>query len=321
MELSQKLKLGQTQTIAPQLQQSLQILQIPALELSNLVRAEIEVNPILEEIDKEESEEEQIGREIIDGVKKEKTAKDERTMNEEWEEYFRQGEREWKNPFNPEESKRREHLLNSVSVEMTLQEYLLNHLERNNLTEEEREIGKIVIGNINERGILVTNEDTLCENTGLPEKLLRRITKIIKKLDPPGVGAESVRECLMIQLERKNRKGAIEYKLLESYHNELEKRRIPVISKKTGLSIGTIQAAIKALGKLDPNPGSQFGPAPKLYVNPDVKIEKIDGNYIATANNSHIPQLRINGSYRKIIDEIKQNRKDNLEKKLTELAQ
>ncbi len=230
--LSQTQTLSQQQVLAPQLQQSLQILQAPVLELRNLVQQEIESNPTLEletteptvEDKQRESEEFQ---EEFDRLAK---------LDEEWRDYMAQSSSYSGRSADDEE--RRQFFFDSLVKEETLQQHLLEQVQSSELAGADRTLAELIIGNIDDHGFLQASPEEIANNTGMDESEISRIVETVQTFHPVGVGARDLRECLLIQLRRLGKEQSLEYRIVDRFLEDLGKRRFPEVARRLGTTRG-----------------------------------------------------------------------------------
>jgi RNA polymerase sigma-54 factor len=287
------------QVLAPQLQQSLLILQTPLLELRNLVQQEMETNPVLEELSTELSPEERNGAESSadDNFKEEfeKLA----TLDEEWRDYMAQSSSY--SGRSQEAKDKRQFFFDSIATQETLQQNLIGQLNQTALNAADRKAAELIIGNIDDNGFLQDTPEEMTLNTGIPKEDFERMLALIQSFYPPGVGARDLRECLRIQLERVGKQNSLEYKIISEHMEDLGKRRFPEIARRMGMSVEKVQECANNIARLNPRPGQIFATAPPNYVLPDVTVEKTDGDYQVILNGEQIPHLRISNTYKDIM--------------------
>ncbi len=301
MQQSQSLALQQI--LAPQLQQSLLILQTPLLELRNLVQQEMETNPVLEELSDEPSVDGPSGAEpSADNNFKEEFEKL-ASLDEEWRDYMAQSASYSSDGFrgSQEAQDKRQFFFDSIAVQETLQQNLVSQLNQTALNADDRKTAELVIGNIDDNGFLQSIPEEMALGSGIPKEDFEKMLVLIQGFYPPGVGARDLRECLLIQLQREGRESGIEYKIVSEHMEDLGKRRFPEIARRMGVSVEEVQAAASNIARLNPRPGQVFAAAPQNYVLPDVTVEKVDGDYQIILNNEQIPHLRISNTYKDII--------------------
>lgn len=293
--LSQTQTLSQQQVLAPQLQQSLQILQVPMLELRNLIQQEIESNPTLEleqtepTIEDKQREAEEFDAEF------ERLAK----LDEEWRDYMSQSA--GYSHRSAEDEERRQFFFDSLVKEETLQQHLLEQVQSGDLNAADRQIAELIIGNIDDHGFLQTKPEDIANNTGMDVADITRVLESVQTFHPVGVGARDLRECLLIQLKRLGKEQSLEYRIVDRFLEDLGKRRFPEIARRLNTTAEQVQRAANFIATLDPKPGQIFTPDPNNYVLPDVTVEKIGGDWQISLNGDQIPHLRISNTYKDLM--------------------
>src|SRR5205823_508131 len=297
MHQSQNLALQQI--LAPQLQQSLLILQTPLLELRNLVQQEMETNPVLEELPDDPSLDGPNGAEPSADTNFKEEFEKLASLDEEWRDYMAQsssysgGSREARD--------KRQFFFDSIATQETLQQNLVGQLNQTALGTDDRKTAEMIIGNIDDNGFLQSTPEEMALNSGIPKEDFEKMLTLIQSFYPRGVGARDLRECLLIQLQREGKESSLEYKIISEHMEDLGKRRFPEIARRTGISVEEVQKAANNIARLNPRPGQVFAAAPQNYVLPDVTVEKVDGDYQIILNNEQIPHLRISNIYKDII--------------------
>src|SRR6476659_8983529 len=302
MHQSQNLSLQQV--LAPQLQQSLLILQAPLLELRNLVQQEMETNPVLEELANETEEQQQQQK----PEEKKATTSDEEfkaefdqlaKLDDEWRDYMAQSSSY--SGRSQEAEDKRQFFFDSIATQETLQQHLMGQLNQTVLNADDRKTAELIIGNIDDNGFLQTNPEEMSLNTGIAQDDFEHMLTLIQSFYPPGVGARDLRECLLIQLRRDGKGSSLEYKIISEHMQDLGKRRFPEIARRMGISVEQVQKCANNIAQLEPRPGAIFAEAPKNYVVPDVTVEKVNGEYQVILNGDQIPHLRISNTYKDIM--------------------
>src|SRR2546430_1432592 len=297
--MHQSKNLSLQQVPAPQLQQSLLILQAPLLELRNLVQQEMETNPVLEELAEPTAEELENSETPAadDNFKEEfeQLAK----LDEEWRDYMAQSSSY--SGRSQEAKDKRQFFFDSIAVQETLQQHLVTQLNQTALNANDRKTAELIIGNIDDNGFLQSTPEEMALSSGVPKEDFEKILALIQTFYPPGVGARDLRECLLIQLKREGKDSSLEYKIISEHMDDLGKRRFPEIARRMGISVEEVQKYANNIARLNPRPGQVFAAAPQNYVLPDVTVEKVDGDYQIILNNEQIPHLRISNIYKDII--------------------
>ena len=301
MQQSQNLALHQI--LAPQLQQSLLILQTPLLELRNLVQQEIQTNPVLEELPDEPGSDGPDGAEpSADSNFKEEFEKL-ASLDEEWRDYMAQSSSYSRDGSrgSQEAKDKRQFFFDSIAVQETLQQHLITQLNQTVLNANDRKAAELIIGNIDDKGFLQSTPEEMALSSGIAKEDFEKMLALIQSFYPPGVGARDLRECLLIQLQRDEKENSLEYKIISEHMEDLGKRRFPEIARRMNISVEEVQKAANNIARLNPRPGQVFAAAPQNYVLPDVTVEKVDGDYQIILNNEQIPHLRISNIYKDII--------------------
>ncbi|MHB8521515.1 MAG: RNA polymerase factor sigma-54 [Limisphaerales bacterium] len=321
--LSQKMALQQV--LAPQLQQSLVLLQAPTLELKALVEQELQQNPVLEEaqeLEPEEKavpEEEEASREVdaaeppADVTSDPATEKPSPEPADDFQAEFErltQLDQEWRDHFSQtnaplrqssEEEEKRQFMFDSLVAAPSLQEDLLEQVRQSDLTPEQRPIAELIVGNIDDYGYLQASVDELAFSTNIPVEKIVEVLKVIRTFQPPGVGARDLRECLMMQLEQAGGENSLEYRIIRDHMEALGKRRLPEIARQVGGGVEAVQEAVARIGRLEPRPGRAFLSDNHQYVLPEVFVQKVGDDYQVSTNNEHVPHLRISNTYKDLM--------------------
>lgn len=284
----------QQQTIAPQMQQSLQLLQTPTLELRHLVQQEMVANPTLEEESTDVSldeastpgEDDEFDREFAELSQ----------LDEEWREYMQQSR--VASPRRDDADERYQFVMDSIVEPITLQDHLMNQLHFTDAAKELQEIAEMLIGNIDENGFLSADLEEMSFDTGIPYDGLEEARALVQSFDPVGVGATDLRDCLLIQLERLGKHHSLEYRIIDHHLDDLARKRYPQIGKKLSVAPEQITKAAEFISTLDPRPGSRFRMDNNTYVNPDVAVERIGDEWVVSMNDEQIPRLRISNTYK-----------------------
>ncbi len=304
MELKPEIHLKQTQKLVmtPQLQQAIKMLQLSNLELNEQIEQELIENPALD-IEEQERENELSEQDINNRVEK---TLDEKTGEEFNEEYFYLERSYPKNQRDSGEDKKREFLEGTVSREETLSEYLLKQIHMLKIEPDELEAAEILINYINPEGYLSIGPEEIASDFGMNPDVVKKALSIVQTLDPPGVGARDIRECLLIQLRNRGDYSVAERIILD-YMNELKLRKYDEIAKKCGISREVLDRMLEIISSLEPYPGRQFYTEDIRYIIPDVIVDKGEEGFHVIANSSSIPQLRVNSYFERL---MKLNRND-----------
>ena len=323
LQLSQRLT--QSLVLAPQLQQSLALLQAPTLELKALVEQELQQNPVLEEVAEAIPEINEKGERESDGELDHADpaeppadlaadlnstapvddfqAEFDRLvqLDQEWRDHFAQTNLPMRQSAEDEE--KRQFMFDSIVAGTSLAEKLLEQVRDSSLTEEQRAVAELIIGNIDDYGYLKASVEDIASAINIPAERILEALEVIQTFDPPGVGARDLRECLLLQLQRQSRQDSLEYQIVRDYMEALGKRRIPEIARGAGRTVEEVQDALAGIGRLEPRPGRAFLPDNDQYVLPEVFVQRNGDDFTVSTNNEHIPHLRISNVYKDLMSQ------------------
>ena len=300
IEMRLDLKLAQKLVMTPQLQQAIKLLQLSRLEMSQVVYQEMLENPVLEDANLEADQEDA-----------EVKTDDERVEGEEqrtvdlfdlkWDSYIDGDDNSGDVAYFPEDDEKPSYE-QTLSSKVGLSEHLAWQLRLVTTTDLENKLGQIIIGNIDEDGYLrdVTLEEIAAAaeaSVGQAEAALR----LVQDLDPPGVAARDLRECLLIQARQLGLTGTIVEEIIHDHMEDLEKKRYSLIAKALKVTIKDIQLAANAIEALEPKPGRPFASSQVQYIVPDVYVVKKDGSYVILLNDEGMPRLRVSPFYKNLM--------------------
>lgn len=314
--MNQSMKLGLTQGLhqqlkmTPEMQLAIKILQLNSLELKTQMAEMLETNPVVE-LDETESSGSEVPLEKMTESapeaippSKEFDEPSREDFGIDWQKYLQDSENSefrissGKYSANEEETT----FENFVSKKNDLREHLTGQLHEANLNPTEIKIGEYLIGLIDRNGYLRHSADQISDLLKVDVRVVEKVLRSIKAMDPSGVGAFDLKECLLIQaLEEGYHKDAVTT-IIESHLDNLGGNKIVIIAKETGYDLEEIQAAVEIIKNLNPKPGASFpSTGDQIYVTPDVFIEKVDNDYVVSLNEKDLPRLRINSLYRDTI--------------------
>ena len=295
----------QQMLLAPQLRQSLELLQVPVLELRTLVQQELERNPTIEE---KPADNEQV--EVEPGAEERATAEDLEFQDEfkklaelddEWRDYFRQTQAS--RPYNADEEAKREFLMNSLTRPESLQAHLLYQLHLAGLPDHDQKIGELIIGSINDDGFLTTPPEEMAAAGGYVVAEIEHVLAVIREFDPIGVAARDLQECLLLQLERLGKKDSLAAHIVQSHLEELGAKKFAQIAKAQKVTLEAVQTAAQLIATLEPKPGRRFNAEEPTYVTPEVMVQKVRGEYVVLMDNEQMPHLSISKHYRQLMED------------------
>ena len=324
--LNQSTQLRQELKINPRLYQAMDLLYMPLLDLQQHLKQELLNNPFLEMVEPEEEDEEEEAATVEEAPAEEKeTASDEI----DWEEILLDG---FDAGGRREEHEEKEYYEPITVDTRDLSDHLKDQIALLDLTPRQLLLAEEFIGNINEDGYLACSlDDTLlsindvvaqaAEAAGRDDDDLPLYTveeaedmlRIIQGLDPAGVGARDLRECLMLQLRDAGLEQSVPFRLVRDCFDELINHRWSEISKRFGISPTDVQGAADEIAKLDPKPGLMYSEAGDNYIIPDLIVEKIDGTYHVFLNDANLPRLKLSKTYQEIARDKKKFEGENKE--------
>jgi RNA polymerase sigma-54 factor len=293
--LHQGLHLKQQLVMTQRLQQALKLLQVPTLELEQILRQELQANPLLEEIDPtEEAEEEENGAEAAEDVSE---AEPDEPID--WDEYFKDGFRAAATEQDFEDEDQLEKPPVYVpSGQQTLREQLLLVLD----DPLERQIGEYIIGCLNSDGYLVCPLQEIAAFFEVDITLVEKVLDVIQEFDPPGVGARNLQECLLLQLKAKGQSDSPEAEIISRHFEALKTRKFGDIAREMKITPREVQAIAERIGELDPKPGLTTAGEGARAIVPDLVVEKVDEDYVVYLNDSNLPRLRVSQAYEGQLD-------------------
>jgi RNA polymerase sigma-54 factor len=302
MNLGLDLSLRLQQKLSFQMIQSLKLLQVNTLQLEQTLKTELELNPLLvasEDLELEERE----GEEPAE--KEDKVEPDEADENSDlkveeetvdWESYLDEGF-DLGYSRNDEIDRNEERYEPTTVYQITLEEHLTDQLTEKNLSEEKKLLLQFMIGSLDTDGYLRIPLDDIANFTKTPPYGVEEALQILQSFDPPGVGCRNLRECMMIQLRRRNLEGSLAWRILSETWDSFERLKIPEIARTLGVESKEAQDAINTLRTINPKPGYQYNPDKSTTIIPDLIVEKVDGEFVVMLNDRSIPSLHINRSY------------------------
>jgi len=324
-------RLTQSLVITPQLKHAIKILQLSRQDLEQLVAEEMAQNPTIEEL-QEGQEEQEIEAETVTPDERmpelvdptvtaeapapqETTAEvspDESNFGEiNWEEYlenyannFTQGSLSGGSAADYDEDKRPS-LENTLTRSSSLADHLFWQLRMGDFSEEERAIGAVLIGNLDDNGYLQIPFEEAAYEAGVDvETAERALAKFQEKFDPSGVLARDLRECLLIQLRQLGLGDSLAAKIVESHLPLVEAKRFDKLARELRVTLDQVGEAVRVISALEPKPGRDYTAAEIRYVTPDVFVTKMDGEYVVSLNDDGMPRLRVSNSYRRLLADV-----------------
>ncbi|NIQ38228.1 MAG: RNA polymerase factor sigma-54 [Proteobacteria bacterium] len=308
LEIKQSPRLAQQLVITPQLQQAIKLLQLTRMELVDLIQEEMNENPLLEESEPSEEmdaspQEANAQEQTVEESAKEKTeevkGEGEGQDDFDWDSYL---ENLNVSPYpTARDTDDRPSFENFLARKTDLSDHLMWQLRLSSLDERGKDIGRFVIGNLDENGYLGMSVEEIITHLGCDSDKVEEVLREIRLFDPVGVGARDLRECLLSQIDTMAQPDPIAREIVLNHLSHLKNRNYGQIAKKLGVSVNTVMEAIRLISELEPKPGRAYTGEEVQNIIPDVFVYKIEGEYVVVLNEDEMPRLRINSTYRNIL--------------------
>lgn len=323
LNFSQQMKMSQQMKLAPRMIQSMEILQLPIMALQERIEQELAENVCLEnplgdpdapgveeelQASREEADEKPIAeRELVVDAAHENAADFERLMemSSDWpEDNYTSGSKPSSNRIDESSDRQHDVISNITERSQSLHDYLLEQYGFFSIPAEIRDFGEFIIQNLDHNGRMQNSLPELMQVYGrtISQRDAQQALAYVQRLDPPGVGARDVRECLLLQVKPETPYRDCLVTLITAHLEDLAQNRLPLIEKKTGYSIDEIKSALRELQNLNPYPGAGFEVRPVQNVTPDLFVEQDDhGRYVVRLEDEYTPRLRISKKYQQLI--------------------
>lgn len=310
MRLGLSQKLLQTLKMTPEMQLAIKILQLNSVELKNQILEVLETNPVVElddsqqkqnELPLEKFSEPVTNGEIPQSVEFKEESRDD--FGVDWQKYIEDSENSEYKISSGSYSKEDEATFESfVSKKESLKEHITKQLHEANLNSTQMKIGEYLIGLMDRNGYIRHAREQIAEMLQIDISVVNTVLDVIQTMDPTGIGALDLTECLLIQAHEEGYKNDAVTEIIKNYLKELANHKYPLIAKKTGFELDEVKAAAEIIKSFNPKPGASFPSSDdELYVTPDVFVEKVENEYIVTVQDGDMPRLRINKIYRNAI--------------------
>ena len=307
-ELKQELKLTQSLVMTPQLQLAIKLLQLSRLELVEMVREEVQTNPVLEEAPETDAE---APPELTPAPEQQEI---------DWESYLEKqaDTRPTGIDFSAHEEED-DFVSNIPSSGGSLVEHLTWQLHMCGLDEQEISAGEVIIGNVGGDGYLRLVERTpdmteleyelltvteVARDAGVDAEVVEKVLGVIQQFDPPGVCSRHLKECLLIQARNLPVRDTVIEEIIQNHIEKLGTKNYKAIARSIGIPVEEVYEAVKIIsGCLNPNPGSGFGTDDSRAIVPDVFIHKVGDEYVITLNDDGMPKLKVSSYYRQLLSD------------------
>jgi len=307
MALESKLvqRLSQNLVMTPQLQQAIKLLQLGRQEYIEAIENEMLENPLLEEAtDTPEHDSEMLNSKNLPDIfeadgQQEGTSIQETTVAD-WEQYL-ENFHDMGASRSSQRDDSRTSLEENLSHARSLEEDLLEQFRMLDATEYDHRVIPYLIGNLDSRGYLQITLGEISEVSGVDYEAVVQAHQTLLLLEPAGVGARDLRECLLVQLDRLGHRSSLEGNIIADHLDLLEKRRYSELIKILGVSEENLRTAIKNIHRLNPFPARQYLEESVKYTVPDVYIQKVGDEYQIILNDDGMPRLRISRNYSELL--------------------
>jgi len=302
--------------LAPQVIQSIEVLQMPVAELAAYIRQQMLENPLLDWAEPHEGE-----GEMLDEVEAEyrrqkqmekleeegRVAKDFERL-EELDEYFRQMEERVERRFGEAEIDPKQAMLENTAAAVTLQDHLMQQLRMLELDDKVRRAAEEIIYCLDDDGYFHDDLSVIMKDCNVDKETAEKALKVVQSLEPPGVGARNLTECLLIQIG--DEPGfEFERRLVREHLDDILHNRLPRLVAATGESLERIKEAVEFIRHLNPKPAAILSGEPAPPVRPDIIIDKVDGEYVVRIEDWDLPPLRVSRTYNQLLEVAKKDPK------------
>ena len=318
LDLGQHMRMEQRMKLAPRMIQSMEILQLPLMALQERIEQELQENPVLEM------------REVSDGPDRPETLEvehpDQPTLEEgplvigedggsaddyqrlaevgrDWQDHFESGHRPSRAALAERTQRKHQAEQNVPNRPAGLYEHLIGQLGVLDMTPEARDACGVLIEHLDDNGYLKMSLDDLAREVGpdATSALMHQALACVQRLDPAGVGARDLAECLLLQLDDDDPLWDAKYQLVRHHLQDIQQNRYPLVQKKTGLDLDTIQQAVAEISRLNPRPGAALSGRLVPYIKPDVIVEASDTGFTIRLDDEATPALDVSETYQQMV--------------------
>jgi RNA polymerase sigma-54 factor len=304
------------QKLTPQQIQYLKLLQLPTLALEQMIKTELEINPMLEEGAEDETDVQQQADELTGTPEENEIVTDKKNEEFSFEDFLSDDETFSRKSESSNNNSDEEQDEMPIAATTPLAEKLMDQLQLAEVTEMGMLVAEEIIGNIDEDGYLHRDLDAIVNDINLSHKLhlntaqVEEILKIIQRLDPPGIGSRTLQECLLVQLDFvKGHEDLISAarKLLADHFELFTKKHYEMIVKVMNISLDDVKKVLDLISHLNPKPGEGTISTAENYLTPDFIVTKDEDDFIIQLNDRNVPPLRINRNYKDLMSRRNKN--------------
>jgi RNA polymerase sigma-54 factor len=325
LELRQQLRLSQQLIMTPQLQQAIKLLQLSRLELLETIHQELETNPLLEETQEENA----VPDVTVMAESVPETPNDEVQVTEkiredfDWEGYLDEYNTGTPVVVETDPNKEWPSYDNKLTPPASLEEHLIWQLRLSELSDAQKEIGILIIGNLNNDGYLEASLDEIAEMGAVSREEVKKVLTEIQLFDPLGVCARDLQECLMIQARSLQPTEELVLQIIGNYLHFLENKNYQALVRALKKTPEEVKKAVDVILSLNPRPGSSFSEESVEYISPDIYIIKVDDEYVILLNEDGMPKLKVSSYYKDALSQdavLPTEAKDYIHNKLRSAA-
>lgn len=322
LNVSQQMRMSQQMKLAPRMIQSMEILQLPLMALQERIDQELAENVCLEQVDRKTDDSDfeppetfepvsrvEIDRQELVAGKEDNNASDfERLLeiSQDWpDDNYSSGSRPSGNQMDADSDRQHDVMSNAENRPQTLHDYLVDQFHYFDVPPDERAFGEYLIQNLDDNGRLQSSLPELSQVFGQSMTMTKAegVLQLIQKLDPLGVGARDLKECLLLQIKPETPLRESMITLISTHLDDILQNRLPLIERKTGYTLDEIKSAMEQMRTLDPYPGKGFVKESVQTVAPDLKVDKDDsGKWVVSLIEEFVPELRISKRYLRMLE-------------------
>lgn len=319
IELKQTVKLSQQLMITPQLQQAIKLLQLSRAELVETVQKELLENPVLEENEdrsKQEQPLEDSSPNLNTSSSNDQLQQNEKNLEKEfdWSKYVESYQSRGSESKGFREVGDQPNYENMLSNGTSLQDHLEWQIQMGSYLSEEKEVCEMLVGNVDDNGYLQSTLEELENKTEYNMDQLEDGLSLLQEMDPPGVGARNLQECLLLQIKDTGDNKAFLKNIISNHLNLIEKRDYKSLAKKISTNMQKAKDLAEIIFSLEPKPGRIFSGDEAQYVTPDVYVKHVGGEYTVILNEDGLPKLQISNLYKSAIQNNLEKKEDKEEK-------
>ena len=320
LEIKQSLRLSQQLVMTPQLQQAIKLLQLNRMELQEVVNQEMMENPILEEAaDSSSDDDNPVNTEVQTDIQdpegeqlrdeqsfiKPKAPEEQLVVGKDdfnWESYVEEfNSSSSSTPSMREVNDELPSFENVLTKTTTLEDHLAWQLSMVALTDHERHLGELIIGNLSDDGYLNANLEDVAREAKVEVEDAEEVLKIVQNFDPLGVGSRNLQECLSIQARFMVPRHPLVEQIIGKHLGDLERKNYNAIAKALAIPIEKVIEATKLILEFEPKPGRSFHTSDTQYITPDIYVYKVADEFMIVLNEDGMPKLRISPYYKNIL--------------------